>query len=96
MKNEITIKCPYCGAEYLPAEIYIPKNFFGKPFDIERDYNHKIIDYYGTSVDNKETYTCDYCNKTFKVFAKIDFTTSKNEELNVQNMYKTVVKKDLF
>ena len=42
-KKIITIECPYCGAEYLPAEIIVPNSFFGKPTNIERDFNHKII-----------------------------------------------------
>ena len=29
-KIELII-CPHCGTEYLPAEIYYPKHFFGNP-----------------------------------------------------------------
>ncbi len=96
MKNEITIKCPYCDAEYLPAEIYIPKYLVGHPTDIERDYTHRIIVYSGTSVNGVETYNCDYCHKTFKVIGHFYFDSVKSEELNINDKYTTAVKNDLF
>ena len=36
-KKDIVITCPHCGREYLPAEIYVPDAFFGKPSDIEKN-----------------------------------------------------------
>ena len=36
------IKCPYCGAEYLPEEIYYPDSFFGKPRDIVKNSKGEI------------------------------------------------------
>ena len=46
-----TIACPVCKYEYLPAEIYIPQNYFGRPILIERDNDGKILSYEGTSID---------------------------------------------
>ena len=67
------IACPKCGREYLPAEIFVPQAFFGKPQDIVRDIYGTILDYDGTSVDAMESYTCDKCNTLFQVRAKMTF-----------------------
>ena len=61
------IACPKCGREYLPAELYVPNAFFGRPRDIVRDVYGTILDYEGTSVDLQETYICDKCNTNFVV-----------------------------
>ena len=65
------ITCPYCGREYLPAEIFYPKSVLGNPYDIQRDYTGKILDYFDDTYDNTETYVCDVCNKQFKVSFKL-------------------------
>ena len=70
-----TIACPHCGYEYLPAEIFIPNNFFGRPSLIERDASGKILSYETSSIDVFETYICDKCNHNFRVIAKIGFST---------------------
>ena len=31
------IKCPQCGAEYLPGEIYMPGSLIGQPDEVVRD-----------------------------------------------------------
>ena len=36
-KKFSVITCPFCGKEYLPAEIFIPKVFFGNPQIIYRN-----------------------------------------------------------
>ena len=69
------IECPKCKYEYLPAEIFIPNAFFGRPHDIERDENGKLVSYEGTSVDLFETYKCDHCNTEFRVVTKLQLTT---------------------
>lgn len=68
------IDCPCCGREYLPAEIFIPHAFFGRPKDIVRDVYGRILDYEGTSVDLFETYECDSCKTIFQVKARIGFS----------------------
>lgn len=71
------IVCPHCGCEYLPAEIFIPDSFFGRPLEVEREsISGKIKDYFGTSMDTDETYVCDRCNQPFSVKTKIQFFTS--------------------
>lgn len=83
------IECPKCGREYLPAEIYIPHTFFGKPRDIVRDVYGRILDYDGSSVDLFETYTCDKCNTTFQVRAKMGFTVETTKLDNFDEPYST-------
>lgn len=74
---EITITCPYCGREYLPAEIYIPSSFLGHPTDIDRFTNGKIDAYDGKSMDLTERYACDGCGNEFEVTASVKFRASK-------------------
>ena len=69
------IECPKCGYEYLPAEIFVPKYYFGTPKDIERNEQGKLVSYEGTSVDLFEKYTCDCCNTEFRVVSKLQLTT---------------------
>ena len=82
------IRCPYCDAEYLPGEIFIPKYFLGEPRDVERDYSGKLLYYDGLEQDLKETYTCDYCKESFDVTAKIVYKVDeKNRYRNNKNTF---------
>ena len=95
-KTEV-ITCPYCGREYLPAEIYMPKSFFGHPFDIERDYQGKIMDYMGRNLDSTESFTCEGCNKKFFVNAQVKFNSCTELVGKFQEESKIPLKKlDLF
>lgn len=80
-KYEI-ITCPHCGREYLPAEIFVPKAFFGKPYDIDRYSDGKIDSYCGNTMCTQETYNCDGCGTTFKVRAKVFFNVEVDEKTN--------------
>ena len=46
-QKPIIITCPNCGAEYLPAEVYIPDSFLGKPKTVDKDSSGKIIYFSG-------------------------------------------------
>ena len=69
----IHITCPYCGAQYLPGEIYMPEALLGRPIDVVRDSLGKIIcvDYQevDTMPNATETFTCEYCEQPFDVEA---------------------------
>lgn len=90
------IECPRCKRQYLPAEIYVPQGFFGKPTDIERDCYGKLISYEGSSVDLFETYVCDCCNTEFRVIAKLCLTTEETALGNFEEDYYTPLKTSLF
>ena len=92
------IKCPVCGREYHPAEIYLPNSFFGRPKDIIRDsYSGKIDYFIGKDMDLVERYVCDKCNTLFKVIAKVQFNTFEDKKYNLDEDYKISVKsKQLF
>lgn len=83
----VVITCPKCGKEYLPAEIFIPKAFFGNPNIINRDENGKIISYSGTSIDTNEKYMCDKCDTEFEISTKISFDSFVNPEFDFDNDY---------
>lgn len=90
------VECPNCGYEYLPSEIFIPKYYFGKPENIERDENGKLVSYEGTSVDLFELYTCDKCNTEFRVVSKLQLTTELGFPGNFNIDYVTKIDKSLF
>ena len=72
------IRCPHCGAEYLPGEIYIPGAFLGRPDDIVRDSFGRLLyeDYQvGREPDMIERFICDYCDKPFITEATITYKT---------------------
>ena len=80
-KRKMTyIECPYCGCEYLPEEIYLPYSFFGKPLNIVKDKDGKILSYSNDSVNPVEQYQCDKCNKVFNVNCKLQFITVYDEK----------------
>lgn len=90
------IECPKCGREYLPAEIFVPRAFFGKPEDIERDFAGKILSYEGTSVDLFEKYICDKCDTEFRIIAKLQLTTELGFPGNFNEEYLSKVENNLF
>lgn len=93
-RKPIYIKCPNCGREYLPAEIYIPQAFFGKPTSIDRNAGTgKIEEFYGTDMDLNEHYVCDKCNTPFNITAKLQFITVEDSKFNPNTDYKTRIKK---
>lgn len=94
------IKCPYCGAEFLPSEIYLRDYFLGKPVGtIERDEknrlilddNGKPIHYQGIHQDMNEEFNCDFCDKKFVVEAEIKYTIRGVE---FEEEYETPIYKD--
>ena len=90
------IECPKCGYEYLPAEIFVPKYYFGIPENIERDDQGKLVSYDGTSVDLFEKYKCDNCNTEFRVVSKLQLTTELGFPGNFNIDYATKIDKSLF
>lgn len=96
MKTEI-IKCPNCDAEYLPAEIFLPKEFIGKPYFIEKNYAGKLLDFCGENMNLHETYICDKCNKRFNIKATVYFTTFSDSKTFIEDEHVThITKKQLF
>ena len=73
------VKCPHCGYQYVPGEIFNPKHFLGQPRDIVRNSIGEILGYEGTVMDTIETYICDNCNTEFTVTAKVSFTYANNQ-----------------
>ena len=76
------IKCPHCGAQYLPCEIYMPGSTLGKSEDIVKDSLGKILyeDYQeGKEPDMIEHFTCEYCEKPFIVEATVTYKSMAEE-----------------
>lgn len=90
-KKDPVIICPHCGYEYLPAEIFIPKYFFGHPEDIERTQDGKIDIYEGSSMCLSEEYKCDNCNTTFNITADIKFKTKEEIATPFSTVYSSPI-----
>ena len=88
----VTITCPHCGTEYLPAEIFVPESFLGKPSNIQKDPFGKIVSFEGDSMDTRETYVCDYCKNPFSVFCKIQFLGLTNRRQSFDNDFVQSIK----
>ena len=89
MSNNYTIKCPKCGREYHPSEIFYPNSFLGRATDVARDNDGNILFFTGDDMCLNEEYTCDNCNTTFKVIASVDFKTSIDNEHSFDEEYST-------
>ena len=87
-KIEIIV-CPRCGREYLPAEIYIPDSFLGKPEDIQKTRDGKIDSFFGKTMDLKESFECDDCGTKFNVSARVSFRTTIDEKSDFDSDYTT-------
>lgn len=77
------IKCPHCGFEYVPAEIFMPGDLVGTPDSIVRDALGKTI--YVDYIEDEqplsvEEYTCDNCGHTFLVEPVVQYKVKKQAE----------------
>jgi hypothetical protein len=86
------IKCPCCGAEYLPGEVYMPNAIIGQPDEVVRDSLGKIIyeDYFTSEREPStvEHFTCEYCDKPFIIEATITYKTKEEApEKDFKNQY---------
>lgn len=87
------IKCPRCGYEYHPSEIFIPNCFFGKPTYILRNIEGKITNVTGKESDYTELYKCDNCNTSFNITTNIDFITKIDAPSDFDYDYETKIDK---
>ena len=73
------IKCPYCGAEYLPSEIFMSEDLLDKTYTIHKSKEGIIEFAEGDDAELLESYICDYCDKQFKVYANIEYVSMKDD-----------------
>lgn len=87
--NGPIIKCPHCGAEFVPSEIFMPGELIGKANKVIKDPNNRIL--YVEYAEDWEPatvahFTCDVCDKSFTVEPVIMYKVKKEaEELDFQN-----------
>ena len=77
MRKDI-IRCPYCGAEYLPEELFVGDEFLGNSITCKNEKG-KIEVETGEEPELETSYICDFCDKKFYVNACITFTTKKDD-----------------
>lgn len=83
VSNIAKVKCPHCGWEYLPCEIFMPNDFAGKSKNIIRDALGKILYVEfedGFEPEQKEKYICDNCGKEFTAQCSMAATTDVIDE----------------
>lgn len=88
--QNLYIKCPNCGAEYLPEEIFV--SLLNNNYYIQKtEDTHEIIesDYTGQIEDS---YICNYCDTKFKVVVKLSFNSFIDEKFNFNELYSTKLK----
>ena len=89
------IRCPRCGAQYLPGEIYMPGALIGYPEDVVKDSLGKILyeDYpEGKEPELIEHFTCDICDKPFIVEATVTYKSmTEAPERDFQNQYVSLI-----
>ena len=94
-RKSTNFKCPHCGAEYLPGEVYIPGALIGQPDDLVKDSLGRILyeDYQeGREPDLIEHYICDYCSKPFIIEATVTYKTMMEEpERDFQSQYVSLI-----
>lgn len=79
MEETVKIVCPICGAEYLPVEIFIPEEFFGKPDEVIRDPADKIEFFLGKGMNLNEEYICDSCGTNMRITARLSFDVDTDQ-----------------
>lgn len=87
------IYCPNCGAEYLPAEIYLPNELLGKPSYITKDFEGKLIEFTGSSMNTREIYICDKCDTKFRVTARFNFKSEAIDKESFNKDHETKIPK---
>lgn len=80
------IRCPHCGCEYLPGEIYMPGSLIGQPDEVIRDSLGKII-YEDYSTESREPdmiehFTCENCEKPFIIEATVTYKAKEEAPEN--------------
>lgn len=88
------IECPHCKRQYTIQEIYLPNYLLGKATDVVRNEDGQVEAFDGVEQDLNEQFTCEECNYTFKVKAKIDFDTEIVEDESFDSDYSTTIYKD--
>lgn len=91
--EETIIKCPKCGREYLLAEIYYPEDLTGKPQNIIKDENGKIISYSGIPSTKNQEFICDSCNSKFSINCNIEVSTTLQKDDFEEEYIVKIIKK---
>lgn len=93
-KNFTVIKCPKCGYEYLPAEIFLPSSFLGKPKNIIRSDEGVIEFFNGETMNVKEEFECENCEIVFETKSIVTFTTEYDKKIDFDDTYETIIYKN--
>ena len=85
------IKCPKCGYEYLPAEVFFAETLLGKPEKIIRSAEGNIELYTGEEPSFQEEWICDKCNAALIIDVDLNITTQLNPCHDFSEDYESTV-----
>lgn len=88
-KDRHIIRCPKCGAEYLPSEIMYPESLLGRETCVSKDSDGHIIFSDGEAPSYSDEYTCDYCGCTFDVKATVSYSSEVDSLHDFSRPYET-------
>ena len=74
-KKDTIIKCPVCGAEYLPSEIFFPNDLIGKQTEIVKDERGKVLHYDDCDLCLEQEFVCEHCGNRFITKATVSYQT---------------------
>lgn len=82
MNKELPVlQCPICGRQYMPAEIFMPDEFFGHQKEVIRKPSGEIDFYIGTDPELQERYICDGCGTELMISAQLSYDVVPTNEL---------------
>jgi len=93
MKDLTVVRCPVCGQNYLPSEIFMPDSFFGKQRDITRNASGEIEFYLGDDPNYEEEFICESCLSKLKIHANLTFNVEVDNGENFDEDYSTPINK---
>ena len=79
---EKILKCPICGEEYLPGEIFYPNYIIGQPKNIIKNDRGKIEYWEDEDLVESESFICNKCNTTLNFTLKVEYNVEVDNKYN--------------
>lgn len=90
-KDVHIVRCPKCGAEYLPSEVMYPESILGHETSVSKDDKGHIVFSDGEAPTYSDEYTCDYCGCTFRTMATVSYETEVDVRHDFSQPYSTAL-----
>jgi len=84
LQQPVVIKCPHCGWEWTPGEIFYPDNVLGYPINVIRDpLGHILYVEYKDDCEPlaEEEFWCEHCDRPFIATIELKCDAKPQEEV---------------